>query len=135
DNGFRNQALNNFTPIENRTDDGLLVQNLVFQEIYKYQMQSRKNWQIYYWRTKGGAEVDFVLKTGFNTVIPIEVKFRNYAGLTLSRGYRSFLDSYQPAQGFVITKNQLGEWLYPGGRINFIPFSALPDLFEQLKML
>ncbi|MFT3742276.1 MAG: ATP-binding protein [Gammaproteobacteria bacterium] len=132
DNGFRNQALNNFTPIESRTDGGLLVQNFVFQEIYKYQLQSRKNWQICYWRTKGGAEVDFVIKTSFDTVIPIEVKFRNLAGLTLSRGYRSFLDSYQPAQGFVITKNQFGELTYPHGRIYFIPFSALPELFMML---
>jgi predicted AAA+ superfamily ATPase len=131
DNGFRNQALNNFAAIENRTDNGLLVQNLVFQEIYKYQQQERKNWQIHYWRTKAGAEVDFVIQTGFDTIIPIEVKFRNSTGLTLSRGFRSFLDAYQPAQGFVITKNQVGELHYPHGRINFIPLSSLPKLFEK----
>ena len=89
DNGFRNQALNNFSSIENRTDNGLLVQNLVFQELYKYQTQQRKNWQIHYWRTKGGAEVDFVLKTGFDKVIPIEVKYRNFVGLNLNRSYKS----------------------------------------------
>ncbi|HVV69344.1 MAG TPA: ATP-binding protein [Gammaproteobacteria bacterium] len=132
DNGFRNQALNNFAAIENRTDNGLLVQNLVFQEIYKYQMQERKNWQIHYWRTKAGAEVDFVIQTGFDTIIPIEVKFRNTKDLILSRSYRSFLDAYQPAQGYVITKNQTGELNYPFGRINFIPLCALPTLFENI---
>ncbi len=133
DNGFRNQALNNFSAIESRTDAGLLVQNLIFQEIYKYQMQERKNWQLHYWRTKAGAEVDFVIQTGFDSVIPIEVKFRNSKDLTLSRGYRSFLEAYQPVQGFVITKNQAGELPYSHGRIYFIPLSTLPILLKYLN--
>lgn len=131
DNGFRNQALNNFAPIESRTDNGLLVENLVFQELYKYQMQTRNNWQIHYWRTKSGAEVDFVLKMDFETVIPIEVKYRNMTGLTLSRGYKSFLDAYQPKKGFVITKDQVGILDYNGSPIYFIPLCDLPQLFDH----
>jgi predicted AAA+ superfamily ATPase len=132
DNGFRNQALNNFSAIENRTDNGLLIQNLVFQEIYKYQTQHRKNWQIHYWRTKSGAEVDFVIKTDFSTVIPIEVKFRNATDLHLSRGYKSFLEAYQPKQSFVITKNQQGSLHYQQTKIHFIALPNLPQLFEYL---
>lgn len=132
DNGFRNQALNNFTPIEHRTDNGLLVQNLVFQEIFKYQAQERKNWQIHYWRTKSGAEVDFILRTDFETVIPIEVKYRNLRGLDLSRGYKSFLDAYQPRQGFLISKNQIGKIEYNQSTIHFIPLELLPELFKKL---
>lgn len=129
DNGFRNQALNNFSLIENRTDNGLLVQNLVFQEIYKYQMQERKNWQIHFWRTKTGAEVDFVIKTDFETAIPIEVKYQNSSVLKLSRGYKSYLDAYEPQKSFVITKNQLGELNYKKTKIHFIPLGDLPNLF------
>ncbi len=130
DNGFRNQALNNFSPIENRTDNGLLVQNLVFQELYKYQMQERHSWQIHYWRTKTGAEVDFIIKTNFNTVVPIEVKYRNAPELSLSRSYKSFLDAYQPKIGFIITKNQTGQIDYHDSRIYFIVLSDLPCLFK-----
>ncbi len=132
DNGFRNQSLNNFSPIDNRTDNGLLVENLVFQEIYKFQTQERKNWQIHYWRTKAGAEVDFVLKTDFDTVIPIEVKYRNLSGLSLTRSYRSFLDAYKPKSGFVITNNQIGSLVYNQSKIHFIPLRDLVGLFEYL---
>jgi uncharacterized protein len=132
DNGFRNQALNQFAPIENRTDSGLLVQNLVFQEIYKYQMQQHQNWQIHYWRTKTGAEVDFVLKAGFDTIIPIEVKYRNLTALNLSRSYRSFLEAYEPKQAFVVTKNQVGSQHYGKSELNFIPLEDLEMLFGYL---
>jgi len=132
DNGFRNQSLNNFAPIDNRTDNGLLVESLVFQEIYKFYTQERKNWQIHYWRTKSGAEVDFVLKIDFDTVIPIEVKYRNVSRLSLTRGYRSFLDAYQPKIGFIITKNQGGELIYNQSKIHFIPLCDLAMLFEYI---
>ena len=132
DNGFRNQALNNFAPIENRTDNGLLIENLIFQELYKYQTQERKNWSIHYWRTKSGAEVDFILKTDFETIVPIEVKYRNSTGLSLGRGYKSFLDAYRPKKGFVVTKNQVGQVDYEGTTIYFVPLDRLPMLFDSL---
>lgn len=133
DNGFRNQALNNFTPIENRTDSGLLVENMVFQELYKYQIQERKNWQIHYWRTKIGAEVDFVLKADYETILPVEVKYRNTAGLTISRGYRSFIDAYEPKKGYVVTKNQIGQLEHGKTTIQFFPLENLPDLLKNLN--
>lgn len=133
DNGFRNQALNNFAPIANRTDNGLLVENYIFQEIYKYQFQQRKNWEIYYWRTKSGAEVDFILKTNFETVIPIEIKYRNSSGLKLSRGYKSYLEAYEPKKGFIITKNQLGKVKHHKTEVHFIPLENLLSFFSNLE--
>lgn len=79
-----------------------------------------------------GAEVDLVLQTSFETVIPIEVKFRNMKTLSISRGYRSFLEVYQPQQGFVITKNQSGILDYPHGKIYFIPLNHLPEMFQKI---
>lgn len=130
DNGFRNQALNNFAAINARTDNGLLVESLVFQELYKYQVQERKNWDIYYWRTKAGAEVDFVLKTNFDTAIPIEVKYQNLSALQLTRGYKSFLDAYLSKKGLVITKNQQGQLIHNQTEVHFIPLSDLSRIFE-----
>lgn len=130
DNGFRNQSLNNFSPIEHRTDNGLLVQNLVFQEIYKYQTQEHNNWDIFYWRTKANAEVDFVIKINFETIIPIEVKYRNQNDLILNRGYKSFLDAYMPKVGFIVTKNQFGSLTYNQTEIHFITLDRLWEMFK-----
>ncbi len=132
DNGFRNQALNNFSSIENRTDNGLLVQNLVFQEFYKYQLQEREPWQIHYWRTKAGAEIDFIIKINFDTIVPVEVKYRNSTGLQLSRSYKSFLDAYQPKLGFVVTKNQTGQLSYNNSQIYFVALADLAALFQKM---
>jgi uncharacterized protein len=129
DNGFRNQALNNFTPIENRTDNGLLVENMVFQELYKYLTQEKNAWKIYYWRTKSGAEVDFILQLDFATIMPIEVKYRNATELKITRSYRSFLDAYKPKIGIVITKNQIGTLSCGVTTVHFLPLQELPNLF------
>ena len=110
----------------------MLIENLVFQELYKYQTQERKNWTLHYWRTKAGAEVDFVLKTDFNTAIPVEVKYRNSLDLSLTRGYKSFLSAYQPPMGFVITKELVGVMEFEGIPIHFIPLSELHSLFIKI---
>lgn len=133
DNGFRNKAIDNFIALNNRTDAGLLVENLVFQELIKFKAQIRKPWEIHYWRTKGGAEVDFVIKEGFDTIIPIEVKYQNMTQLKISRSYRSFLKVYKPKQGFIISKNQVGKVTVNETIVHFIPLKQLEILFAKLS--
>lgn len=127
DNGFRNQALNNFSPLENRTDMGLLIQSAVFQELYKYKTQYYKNFEIYYWRTKAGAEVDFVLSISPEECIPIEVKYRNFKEAKISRGFRSFLEAYQPKKSIVITQNIHDKKMINHCEVHFIPFSDIKE--------
>ena len=132
DNGFRNQALNNFTPLQNRTDVGLLIQSAIFQEIYKFKIQHYLNVDIFYWRTKSGAEVDFVVYKNNELFIPIEAKYRNLKSLSISRGYRSFLQAYQPKIGIILTKDVQGECMIENCNLYFIPFS---DIGRCLKIL
>lgn len=132
DNGFRNQALNNFLPLENRTDVGLLTQSVVFQEIYKLKTQFYLDVEIKYWRTKGGAEVDFVLSKGADLQIPIEVKYKNHITNNVSRSYLSFVEAYQPNVGFVITQNFYGEKEIEGCTTYFYPLSAMAECCLKL---
>lgn len=87
DNGFRNQALGNFSRLENRVDAGLLIESAVFQELYKYKFQHFLNYSIHYLRTKDGAEVDFIVRVSGEEFYPIEVKYRNLNKPTVSRSY------------------------------------------------
>ncbi|RLA75354.1 MAG: hypothetical protein DRG30_04555 [Epsilonproteobacteria bacterium] len=73
---------------------GMLMEQAVGAELWKAGVKLR------HWRTKGGAEVDFVI--GEN--IPVEIK-SGYRGIHLSRGFKSFLDQYSPKVAF---------WLMPG---------------------
>lgn len=127
DNGFRNQALQNFLPLEKRTDAGLLVQSLVFQELYKWTTQQNLSFSIHYWRTKGGAEVDFVLIRG-DACIPIEVKYMHFHRLQISRGFRSFLEAYQPKLGVIITKDTIGELEIGNTIVRFVSLIQLREM-------
>lgn len=130
DNGFRNQALNNFSSLQNRTDIGLLIQSAVFQELFKFKTQNYLNLTIHYWRTKSGAEVDFILYKNEETFIPIEVKYRGLTSLTIERGFRSFLQAYQPKVGIMITKDVYGESIVENSKVYFIPFSDMQKTLE-----
>ncbi len=133
DNGFRNQALRNFTSPENRTDIGLLVESLVFQELFKYKTQHFYDFDIFYWRTKSGAEVDFIAYKNEGAFIPIEVKYRRMLKPMISRGYRSFLAAYQPKQAIIVTHSYLGEITIDNTCIYFIPLEYLHRIFPIIK--
>lgn len=135
DNGFRNHALGNFTPLSSRNDNGLLVESLVFQELLKYKVQSFMHFSIHYWRTKSGAEVDFVLFKNQDTFIPLEVKFQNLPHPAITRGYRSFLQAYKPKNGIVINKNILESVYFDDCLVHFIPLSHLNRLWDHLALL
>jgi predicted AAA+ superfamily ATPase len=133
DNGFRNQVLKNFVPLESRNDKGLLVQSIIFQELLKFKTQNFLDFDINFWRTQSGAEVDFVLKKDENTVIPIESKYQT--SLKITRSLRSFLEAYSPKVGFVITKNIYQTITVNTTTLYFFPLSMLPELAERLKSI
>ena len=135
DNGFRNYALRNFNALTTRTDAGLLVEGLVFQEIYKYITQHFLNYSLHYWRTKSGAEVDFVIYKNDADFMPVEVKYRGMSLPSITRGYRSFLQAYQPKQAVVVTKNFLGSERFEGVCVHFIPLAYLKHLFALIDTL
>jgi len=95
DNGFRNVAINNFQEIKNRTDLGALNENFVASELTK------RGFELKYWRTKVGAEVDFVFEEG-GEIVPIEVK-SHLKSSKLTRSFRNFVQEYKPEQGFILS--------------------------------
>lgn len=134
DNGFRNQALQNLSlSLEQRQDVGLLIQSAVFQELFKFKTQRFMDFDIHFWRTQNGAEVDFVLKQGSDCVMPIEVKYRTMTSPVISRAFRSFIEAYQPRYAFFITKNFNKKMIVDSCTIHFISFWHLEKLFLVLE--
>ena len=132
DNGFRNQALRNFNSLEVRGDKGFLIENLVFQEIYKFRQQYFKNFDIHFWRTTSGAEVDFVLVKNINEVLPIEVKYQNFVKPSISKAFRSFLLAYQPTEAIYITKNYVNKITIENTVVHFFAIERLQDFIQAL---
>lgn len=60
DNGIRNAVLNNFSPVDERTDVGALWENFCIAEYFKVLAKKESFSNLYFWRTYDGAEIDLV---------------------------------------------------------------------------
>jgi predicted AAA+ superfamily ATPase len=103
DGGFRDILLGQLGPLAQRPDRGALIENLVVSEIAK---QLPLLAQQHFWRTQAGAEVDSVVVQG-QRLIAAEVKSGSRAQGP-SRGYWSFIRSYEPSQAFLIGRDAFG---------------------------
>lgn len=128
DNGFRNQALRNFSDLTTRQDAGLLVESALFQEILKLRSQHYLDFDINFWRTQSGAEVDFVLHKSRASLLPIEVKYQNMTQPKITRSFRSFINAYQPLKGIIVTKNFNAKTQLENCEIHFISLAQLNKL-------
>lgn len=69
-----------------------------------------------YYRTKNGAEIDFVLKEK----ILIEIK-SSLGSIKINRSYHYFLEHYRPLQGYILNYDQIGEKTIQEVKIRFLP--------------
>lgn len=116
DLGLRNYVIDNLSPIEKRIDVGAIVENFVFLGLRNMFPERTIN----YWRTIAKAEVDFVLRLN-DKVVPIEVKYQTLKKPKISRGFRSFIESYKPDRALVITKDFWGKIKVGKTAILFVP--------------
>lgn len=112
DSGFRNTCIDNYS--EQRSDKGALIENFVFSELKKKGLEAK------YWRTKSGAEVDFVI----NEQTPIEVK-QKISNNTLTRSFVSFITKYSPKEAFVTSLNYEDELKKDKTDVHFVPLAKL----------
>ena len=101
DNGIRNLMIHQFNDFEVRADKGVLFENWLFSELIK---NSGYNDFLYFWRSKGGAEVDFVRQHG-DLLEAFEAKAGPMKRPKLSRSAHSFIDAYSPAFFYVVNLN------------------------------
>jgi len=88
DLGLRNILINYFSPLEQRADKGLVLENFCFRVLSEKFEQD----QIKYWRTADGNEVDFIIETQYLKGFAVEVKF-NEQEVKLSK-YKKFIATY-----------------------------------------
>jgi len=116
DSGLRNQIIKNNNSLEYRNDAGSLVENFVFQLLYR---NLEVNDELKFWRTQNKNEVDFVIES--KDVIPIEVKYKSFKSIMIPQGIRFFLQQYPCKTAFVVTKNFVSETQIKNCRIIFLP--------------
>ncbi|MFH0792226.1 MAG: ATP-binding protein [bacterium] len=128
DLGMKNYVLGQF---DNPGSGGLLFQNFVFQLLENNFDLKTEN--LKFWRTKEGAEVDFILEKGTATV-PYEIKYSHLKEAKISRSFRAFLAKYQSEQVFVVNLSLLEKTEMGITKVFFVPyFYLLTDSPINLK--
>jgi len=114
DLGLRNFLVDSFVSLEKQSVKGEMVENFVFSQFLKKGILPN------FWRTKGKAEVDFVLKRE-GGLLPVEVKYRNLKKPAISRSFASFISCYQPERAMVLTNGFWGKRRVGKTEVLFMP--------------
>lgn len=117
DMGFRNNVTENFGGLEKRPDAGAMVENAVYLHLQALGAAAGK---INFWRTKAGAEVDFI-RHHESQVIPVEVKYQAFSAPKITKSLASFIDAFQPERALVLTKDYWGNMARHKTQIRFAP--------------
>lgn len=117
DSGLRNFALGAFSDFEKRVDKGMLLETYLARRLQKNLELGEKP---KFWRTLSGAEVDFVLRRG-REVEAFEAKASFLKKEELSRGLRSFIQTYQPAGVTVVNLGLRTKVKVGGTSVRWLP--------------
>ncbi len=120
DTGIRNYILNRFSYFNINIEGGHLFENFIlnhlktsFKDLYP---------TINYWRTKDGAEIDFIFKVGLDTC-SIEAKFKNFKTLKVGKSVYSFIDKYSPQKALIINLNFNEKTIIEKTNVEFMRFT------------
>lgn len=120
DTGFRNLVIESFQEVEKRADRGALNENFVAAEI------SKKGSRLNYWRTKAGAEVDFILERE-NKLTPVEVKSL-LKEPKYGRSFINFIEEYKPGRGIILSLDYHHDSRLKNTKISFRPIFLISYL-------
>jgi predicted AAA+ superfamily ATPase len=119
DIGLRNIARNALNP--QMLPDGPQIENYVFCELKKRYIP---NETLFFWRTAGGAEVDFVAMDN-GLPLPIEVKEGKLKQPAVSRSLRSFISTFSPPVAVVVNGGLSCSTVIGSTTVHFVPMFAL----------
>ncbi|PIP30942.1 ATPase [bacterium (Candidatus Howlettbacteria) CG23_combo_of_CG06-09_8_20_14_all_37_9] len=118
DLGLRNYSAGVFGRVEETSNLGSLFENLIFFLLKDKIYFSPAN--IHFWRTKDGAEVDFVIDT--HKQLPIEVKYQSLKCPEMTRSFRNYIEKYKPEKAYIINLSLKEMETLNTTIVYFIPF-------------
>ncbi len=125
DTGFVNFLTRDFRPLSLRPDRGFLVGTYVFASLLRKLTPLE---EIYFWRSKRGEEIDFVIHRK-GEYIPVEVKGND--NLRVPTPLKNFLKNYNSPLAVVVTKSVWKKEKMAAGKVLFLP-AFMFDYFQEL---
>ncbi len=98
---------------------GKCFEHYILMELIAYKSFMRKRFDICYWRTKTGLEVDFVLG---NAEIAIEIKISNQVHLSDLKGLVAFCEEHKKAKAIVVSQDVKPRKLLEPIEIDILPW-------------
>lgn len=99
DVGVSGYIAGRIVPEEKGEQFGRALEQFIFMELKAYSRYSEKDFELNYWRTKTGLEVDFVLGQG---EVCIEVKGSDRVKPGDLKGIKAFAGDYKPGKAIVV---------------------------------
>ena len=100
-------------PQEKGEQFGKAIEHFILMEILAHRAYCELDYEVNFWRTKSGLEVDFILGQG---EVAIEVKGTSRVDTTELRPLMTFAQEYRPAKAFVVC-NERAPRVHEGIRI------------------
>jgi len=118
DVGLRNGVINNFIPLNQRSDSGAILENFIFTQLSG---EDDLYPGIRFWRSQSKKEVDFVWNMEPQSPYPVEVKHLYREKQRLPSGLKSFIALYNPARAFIIHMGEFNIFDFGKTKISVIP--------------
>ena len=109
-------------------ENGFLFENFVFLLLQEY---AKSFSPVHFWRTKSGAEVDFVVDTPAYP-LAVEVKYSSFRAPVVGKSLHSFIKRYTPPHAYIVTKDYAHEMNVGSTTLHFTPLIPYPHLLSIL---
>jgi predicted AAA+ superfamily ATPase len=107
DNGIRNAAINQFSPIASRNDVGALWENFIISERIKYNTYNKHYCNTYFWRTTAQQEIDYIEEAD-GALTAYEFKWNAKKKGSISK---TFITNYHPQKTLTISPENMEEFI------------------------
>jgi len=108
DCGIRNAIINNFKPVQSRTDTGALWENFIIAERMKFLRYSREDAKMYFWRTAQQQEIDLIEEHEAGLLKAFEFKWGKTEKV---RFPQTFTENYPGSETAIISPDNVEEFL------------------------
>ena len=107
DLGVRNAIINNFLPLNRRTDVGSMWENFLIVERIKNNFNAEQFFNYYFWRTHQKQEIDFVEERE-EELLAFEFSFNPSSKKRIPR---TFIENYPEAKTLIVDKSNFNSFL------------------------
>ncbi len=137
DVGVVNQLRKRTIPELKGMEAGNAFENYILMELVAYRALNEKEFEICFWRTNGGLEVDFILGNAKVANVAIEVKISSSIATSDIPGLIAFQRDYQPRASYVVCTAPRARKLTldEGHAIEILPWRIFLDMLWEGKII